>query len=121
MGEVIRRLRIEKQLTIEQVAEHCGVKNKYIIQLEEDLHSDIEFTLLWYIASIFDMKPHELFKEIDKGNEDFYRRMREERKKHLFTITEQRRRRKKLDLQKKITHNFKNKHNTHQLKIKNHF
>ncbi|WP_419955607.1 helix-turn-helix domain-containing protein [Neobacillus niacini] len=121
LGKIIRRLRIERQLTIEQVAEYCGVDTKYINQLEEGLHPDMDLFLFYRIASLFNMKPSALINEISKENEDHLRRMWEERSNHLFTIVEQRQRRKKQDLQKKITHNFKNKHNIQQLKSKNHF
>lgn len=119
MGKVIRRLRIEKQLSLEEVAEHCGVDSKYIKEVEEDLHPEIDLTTIWDIAISFNMKAAELIMEIDQENEDYYRRIRERRgnRKKLFD----RRRQIKLALRKEITNNFKNKHSIHQLKMKKHF
>jgi transcriptional regulator with XRE-family HTH domain len=119
LGKVIRRLRIEKQLSLEKVAEHCGVDSKYISEVEENLHPEINIGTIWNIAISFNMKPSDLMEEIEKENEDYYRRIWESQSDHS-RIFQYRRRRKKLALQKKITHNFKNKHSIHQ-KMKKHF
>ena len=118
IGKVIRRLRIKKQLSLEEVAEYCGVDSKYLNEVEEDLHPDIDIILVFQIAISFNMRPSELMKEIEQDNKDYYRRLLENHSDYT-KIFNYRRRHKKLSLQKEITHNFKNKHS--KLKAKKHF
>jgi transcriptional regulator with XRE-family HTH domain len=120
IGKVIQRLRIEKQLTLEEVAEHCGIDSKYLNEVEKDLHPDIDIITVFHIAFSFNMRPSELMKEFEQENKDYYRRLLEKRSDYI-KIFSYRKRHKKLSYQKEITHNFKNKHSKHPHKMKKHF
>jgi transcriptional regulator with XRE-family HTH domain len=119
IGKVIRRLRLEKQISLEKVAEHCGVDIKYMSEIEENLHPELNMRTICDIAISFNMRPSDLMEEIEKENADYYRRMGEDQSNRR-KIYQHRRRRKKLTLQKE-THNFKKKHSIHQSKMKKHF
>jgi transcriptional regulator with XRE-family HTH domain len=112
-GKVIRRLRMERQLSIEDVAELIDVDPKFIRELEEEMYPDIEVGIFFYLAKAFKMEPSDLIVEIEKDNIDFLNRSQlYERNK--YELTKQRDKQRNLVLQKKRSHNFKNKHSKHQ-------
>jgi transcriptional regulator with XRE-family HTH domain len=120
IGKVIRRLRIEKQLSLEKLAENCGVDSKFITEVEEELHPDLDMKIFFHIAFSFNMRPSELLNEIEQENKDYYRRLMENERDYS-KIFKYRRRRKELAFQKEITHNFKNKHSKQPHKMKKYF
>jgi transcriptional regulator with XRE-family HTH domain len=116
-GKVMRRLRMERNLTIEEVAEHIDVDVKFLRELEEEMYPDIEIGIFYYLAKEFGMTLPEIYIEIEKENIDYFNRL----STYLPSkgkFTEQRDKHRKLALQKKISHNFKNKHSKHHLKKK---
>lgn len=116
-GKVIRRLRMERNLTIEEVAELIDEDVKFLRDLENEMYPDIEIGILYFLAKTFGMTLTELYNEIEKENIDYINRMWEyERNK--YPLIKQRDKQRKLVLQKKISHNFKNKHTKHPLKKK---
>jgi transcriptional regulator with XRE-family HTH domain len=116
-GKVIRRLRIERQLSIEDVAEIIGKDPKFIRELEEEMYPDIEFGIFYFLARAFEMKLHEIYIEIEKENIDYFNRVWTHRGSSNKVMT-QRDKQRKIVLQKKISHNFKNKHTKHHFKNK---
>jgi transcriptional regulator with XRE-family HTH domain len=116
-GKVIRRLRMERNLTIEEVAELIDEDVKFLRDLENEMYPDIEIGIFYYLAQTFGMKLHELYIEIEKENIDYLNR-RWEYERNKYPLTKQRDKQRKLVLQKKISHNFKNKHTKHPLKKK---
>ncbi|MDR7078891.1 transcriptional regulator with XRE-family HTH domain [Neobacillus niacini] len=107
-GKVIRRLRMERQLSIEDVAELIDEDVKFIQELEEEMYPDITIGIYYRLAKVFEMEPHELVKEISLENIDYVNRILTYRRSRYKEI-KQRDTQRKLVLQKKITHNFKNK------------
>lgn len=112
-GKVIRRLRMERELSIESIAELIDEDPKFLRELEEGIYPDIELGIFFYLARALKMKPSELIIEIEKANIDFLNRSQiYERNK--YELTKQRDKQRNLVLQKKRSHNFKNKHSKHQ-------
>ncbi|WP_342433075.1 helix-turn-helix transcriptional regulator [Neobacillus sp. FSL H8-0543] len=68
IGKVIRRLRLERGLSLEEVALHCDEDSNFIREIEVEKHQDLGLTTLYLIAKKFDMKLWELFKEIEEDN-----------------------------------------------------
>ena len=66
-GKVIRRLRMERQLSIEDVAELVDEDVKFIQELEAEMYPDITIGIYYCLAKVFEMEPHELFREISLG------------------------------------------------------
>jgi transcriptional regulator with XRE-family HTH domain len=116
-GKVIRRLRMERQLSIENVAELTGVDPKFIRELEDEMYPDIEIGIFYCLALVFKMKLHELYIEIEKDNIDYFNK-RSTYRRNKYNLTKQREKQRKFVLQKKISHNFKNKHTKQPLKKK---
>ncbi|MCM3691801.1 helix-turn-helix domain-containing protein [Neobacillus niacini] len=112
-GKVIRRLRMERQLSIEDVAELIDEDPKFLRELEEEMYPDIEFGIFFYLARAFEMKPSALIIEIEKDNIDFLNRS-QIYQRNKYELTKQRDKQRNLVLQKKRSHNFKNKHPKHQ-------
>lgn len=116
-GKVIRRLRMERQLSIEDVAELIDEDPKFLRELEAEMYPDIQFGIFFYLARAFKMNPTALFAEIEKDNIDFLNR-NQLYKRNKYELTKQRDKQRNLVLQKKRSHKFKNKHSKHQLKKK---
>lgn len=116
-GKVIRRLRMERNLTIEEVAEIIDEDVKFLQDLENEMYPDIEIGIFYYLAKTFGMTLPELYFEIEKENIDYFNR-RWEYERNKYPLTKQRDKQRKLVLQKKISHNFKSKHTKHPLKKK---
>jgi transcriptional regulator with XRE-family HTH domain len=116
-GKVIRRLRMERQLSIEDLAELIGEDPKFIRELEAEMYPDLELGPFFYLAKAFKMRPHELTTEIEKENIDFLNRVWTYRGSKNEVMTQRDKQRRKV-FQKEITHNFKNKHTKHPFKKK---
>jgi transcriptional regulator with XRE-family HTH domain len=112
-GKVIRRLRMERQLSIEDVAELIDEDPKFLRELEEEMYPDIEFGIFFYLARAFEMEPSALVIEIEKDNIDFLNRS-QIYQRNKYELTKQRDKQRNLVLQKKRSHNFKNKRSKHQ-------
>jgi transcriptional regulator with XRE-family HTH domain len=116
-GKVIRRLRMERHLSIEDLAELVGEDPKFIRELEEEMYPDIEIGIIYYIGNAFGMRLSEIYAEIEKENIDYFNRSWTHRGSRFVVMT-QRDKQRKIILQQKITHNFKNKHTKHPFKKK---
>src|SRR4051812_6130510 len=112
-GKVIHRLRIERQLSIEDVAELIDEEVQSIRELEAGMYPDIGLGILFCLAKAFKMEAFELISEIDKENIDYFNRIN-----NKYELMKQRDKQRKLLLQKKKTHNFKNKLTKHPFKAK---
>ena len=113
IGKVIHRLRIQRQLSIEDVAELIDEDVKFIRELEAGMYPDIGLGIFFYLAKVFKMEASELISEIYKENIDYLNRIN-----NKYELTKQRDKQRKLVLQKKKTHNFKNKLTKHPSKAK---
>jgi transcriptional regulator with XRE-family HTH domain len=114
-GKVIRRLRMERQLSIEDVAELIDVDVKFLRALEEEKYPDIEIGIFYYLAQIFEMTLPEILIEIHKENIDYFNRISKYPRGNI-KLTKQRDKQRNFVLQKKVSHNFKNKLPKHQPK-----
>ncbi|MFP7297200.1 helix-turn-helix domain-containing protein [Neobacillus niacini] len=114
-GKVIRRLRMERQLSIEDVAERIDIEVKFLRALEEEKYPDIEIGIFYYLAKIFGMKFADLYTEIEKENIDYFSRISEYPRGNI-KLTKRRDTQRNLVLQKKVSYNFKNKLPKRQLK-----
>ncbi|MEH7179396.1 helix-turn-helix domain-containing protein [Neobacillus vireti] len=112
-GKVIQRLRIERQLSIEDVAELIDEDVEFIRELEANMYPDIGLGVFFYLAKVFKMEASELIDEIHKENIDYFNRVNKK-----YELAKQRDKQRKLVLQKKKTHNFKNKITKHPFKAK---
>ena len=74
-GRVIHRLRIERQLSIEDVAEFIDEDVKFIQELEAGMYPDIGLGIFFYLAKAFKMEASELISEIYKENIDYFYRI----------------------------------------------
>ncbi|MEH7272318.1 helix-turn-helix transcriptional regulator [Neobacillus vireti] len=70
-GKVIQRLRIERQLSIEDVAELIDEDVEFIRELEANMYPDIGLGVFFYLAKVFKMEASELIDEIHKENIDY--------------------------------------------------
>lgn len=116
-GKVIRRLRIERHLSIEDVAELIDEDVEFIKELEDEMHPDIPIGIFYILAQAFEMDVYDLLKEISIENRDYINRITTHRGSKI-KIMLQRDKQRKRSLQKKITHNFKNKQTKQPLKRK---
>jgi transcriptional regulator with XRE-family HTH domain len=117
IGKVIRRLRMERQLSIEDVAKLIDEDVEFIHELEDGMYSDISLDILCYLADTFNTEPYELMFEIEKENIEYIKRIKTF-KRNKYKLRKQKDKQRKLVLQKKKTHNFKNKLTKHPFKRK---
>ena len=59
-GQYIKELRLEKNLSISEMAKKCAVEEKYIVDLENG-EVDCQIDFLIQLADALDVKLHELF------------------------------------------------------------
>ena len=76
IGKVIHRLRIERQLSIEDVAEFIDEDVEFIQELEANMYPDIGLGVFFYLAKAFKMEASELTREIEKENIDYFNRIK---------------------------------------------
>jgi hypothetical protein len=81
------------------------------------MYPDIEIGIIYYIGNAFGMRLSEIYAEIEKENIDYFNRSWTHRGSRFVVMT-QRDKQRKIILQQKITHNFKNKHTKHPFKKK---
>lgn len=60
MKEVLKKTRIENNLTLEQLAQEVGISKVYLWQIENDKRR-LSYQLAIKIAKFFDLKPDQLF------------------------------------------------------------
>lgn len=63
-GPILRRLRLEKALSQEELAARLDVSPSYVSRMESDIKKP-SLEMIFRLASSLEMKPHELIKAIE--------------------------------------------------------
>jgi transcriptional regulator with XRE-family HTH domain len=63
-GRVLKQLRAEKEVSQQELADHCDIERAYISRLERGLFQP-SLTVIFKIADYFEIKPSELVDKVD--------------------------------------------------------
>ena len=69
IGEVIRKLRKERNLSQEVFSGFAGIARSHLAMIENGTKKP-NFETIWRIANAFEMPPHELVKRIENESKD---------------------------------------------------
>lgn len=115
-GITLKRLRIERQLSIEEVASHFGKSPQYISDLEKDLYPDEPIGIYFFIAELYGLQFQELPVEVEKDNKEVLKKIKAKlglrKKQRAF------RQKKKRNMIKKAVNSMKTKTERRQFRMK---
>lgn len=69
IGDELKRLRLKKGLTLDEVAKHTGITKQYLSMLENGQRKAISFEIMINISNFFNV-PIEYFKRLFKEEEE---------------------------------------------------